>query len=676
MRCEELFKERSLWQKDAFDRIKASLLTARDNAFLQYDGMQESYLVVVYGPSQIGKTSLILKLIGIRDDNDCFQKVSQTLRTKEITRGNSSTSTAILYARSDTEQYALAVEDEPNKVSEKLFFSDEKELEAKLIEVRSRVVKNRESARSVLHIDIPRQFFTEETAAENLYVMDLPGVGSKTEGEAAHVQKLMRRYLPVAQVCLVVCTANTIQSLEVQDGLEPYWRDKPGQYIVAATKAFSLGTVKDYFKKPRQQREKSFYDFVMETYKTETGKYLGGTSKVEVFPVELADSFQKLYESLEEEDRKEMTETRDRILQELRQSIQQREGQRFQTALQRLQEELKTAEKSRLAENDGQLDKKKKEIEVENDIIKQSEDFIKRETTGDKQTEREERLWKIKGLQAAKDMLTGCAGRFENCCKPELNEKIDKLIEDEHLFRTSGGCHYLVDRVSALRQNDSDRRVFATLLNYLREKVSGDEGYLDQYVKILKDAGMSVSYNKNALWQKLEQDIHEDFYQEYYPKQSLFHREKVWLEDVRELNGEIVEKVAKALLKYETKWLGKLEEELRREEELERQSQQLLAGKRKKADDSKTRKSTLEVQKAVLEKAREHIVEEIRQDRENLEDYRRIAKEVYTEQYAGIVRRIRQTLGVAEKTKLVLMLGLLEEDYKATMGGCQDGNCA
>ena len=135
MRCEELFKERSLWQKDAFDRIKASLLTARDNAFLQYDGMQESYLVVVYGPSQIGKTSLILKLIGIRDDNDCFQKVSQTLRTEEITRGNSSTSTAILYARSDTEQYALAVEDEPNKVSEKLFFSDEKELEAKLIEV-------------------------------------------------------------------------------------------------------------------------------------------------------------------------------------------------------------------------------------------------------------------------------------------------------------------------------------------------------------------------------------------------------------------------------------------------------------------------------------------------------------------------------------------------------------
>lgn len=101
MRCEELFKEKSIWQKDAFERIKASLLTTRDNALLKYEGLQESYLVVVYGPAQIGKTSLILKLVGIRDD--CFQCVSQTLRTKEITRGNSSTSTAIIYARSDTE---------------------------------------------------------------------------------------------------------------------------------------------------------------------------------------------------------------------------------------------------------------------------------------------------------------------------------------------------------------------------------------------------------------------------------------------------------------------------------------------------------------------------------------------------------------------------------------------
>lgn len=669
MRCEELFKEKSIWQKDAFERIKASLLTTRDNALLQYEGLQESYLVVVYGPAQIGKTSLILKLIGIRDD--CFQCVSQTLRTKEITRGNSSTSTAIIYARSDTEQYALTVEGEPGVFSEKIWFSTEAELEAKLVEVRSRVVTNKESARSVLHIDIPRQFFAEDSSSENLIVMDLPGVNSKTKGEAFHVQNLMRRYLPLAQVCLVVCTANTIESLEVQTDLEPYWRDKPGQYIVVTTKAFSMGTVKNFFFVPRQDREKSFYDFVMEKYKKNTEGYLGKTSKVEVFPVELADSFQRLCNSLDEEDSAEMIETRDRILQELRQSILRREGQRFQTALQRLQEELKIAKKNRLAENDWLLEEKQQEINTENGIIKQNEDYIKKEITGNAQKERKERLRKIEGLQAAKDMLTGCADWFEIRYKPALNEEIDALIERENLFRTSGGSRYLVDRSISRKQNSADRKVFATLLDYLCEKVSGEDSYLDQYVKILKGAGLPVSYNKNALWQKLEQDINENFYQKYYPEGFWIFREKVWLEDVQRLNGEIVEKVAKALLEYETKWLGELEEVLRNEERLEWQGQQLLAGKRKKADDAKARKSTLEAQKAVLEKAREHIIEEIRQDRENLEDYRRIAKEAYTEQYVGLVRRIRQTPGAAEKTKLILLLGLLEEDYKATMGGCQ-----
>lgn len=672
MRCEELFKEKSIWQKDAFERIKASLLTTRDNALLKYEGLQESYLVVVYGPAQIGKTSLILKLIGIRDD--CFQCVSQTLHTKEITRGNSSTSTAIIYARSDTEQYALTVEGEPGVFSEKIWFSTEAELEAKLVEVRSRVVTNKESARSVLHIDIPRQFFAEDSSSENLIVMDLPGVNSKTKGEAFHVQNLMRRYLPLAQVCLVVCTANTIESLEVQTDLEPYWRDKPGQYIVVTTKAFSMGTVKNFFFVPRQDREKSFYDFVMEKYKKNTEGYLGKTSKVEVFPVELADSFQRLCNSLDEEDRAEMIETRDRILQELRQSILRREGQRFQTALQRLQEELKIAKKNRLAENDWQLEEKQQEINTENGIIKQNEDYIKKETTGNAQKERKERLRKIKELQEAKEQLTGCADGFKTGYNTELNEQIDTLIDKEHLFRTSGGRHYLADRSVAQKQNSADRMVFASILDYLEGKLSGEEGYLNRYAKMLKRAGMVVSFDGNMFWQKLSQAIYDEFYQEYYPKWTLFHREKVWRCDLWNLNGEIMDKVAKALRGYEAEWLGKIERLLCDEMRLEQQSQQLLAGKKKKVDEAKARKCSLEAQKTTLEKVREGIVEKIRQDEKNLEDYRRMARAAYTKQYAGIVQRIRKAPDAAEKTKLILLLGLLEEDYKVTIGGCQDGN--
>lgn len=170
MRCEELFKERSLWQKDAFDRIKASLLTARDNAFLQYDGMQESYLVVVYGPSQIGKTSLILKLIGIRDDNDCFQKVSQTLQHQ----GNHARKLVYLHMPSSTPapiQSSMRLRWRMNRTRslKSSFSAMKKELEAKLIEMRSRVVKNREP-RAVSCILISRGSFLQRKLRQKIYM--------------------------------------------------------------------------------------------------------------------------------------------------------------------------------------------------------------------------------------------------------------------------------------------------------------------------------------------------------------------------------------------------------------------------------------------------------------------------------------------------------------------------
>ena len=70
--------------------------------------------------------------------------------------------------------------------------------------------------------------------------------------------------------------------------------------------------------------------------------------------------------------------------------------------------------------------------------------------------------------------------------------------------------------------------VFASILDYLEGKLSGEEGYLNRYAKMLKRAGMVVSFDGNMFWQKLSQAIYDEFYQEYYPKWTLFHREKVW----------------------------------------------------------------------------------------------------------------------------------------------------
>lgn len=106
LKYEELFQQKDLWQENAFNKIKESLLSVRDNPLLRYDTMRKKYLVVIYGKSQIGKSTLILNMIGIRDK--CFPLVYKTLRAK-VPKGNSSTSTAIIYSKSDTEDYGLAV---------------------------------------------------------------------------------------------------------------------------------------------------------------------------------------------------------------------------------------------------------------------------------------------------------------------------------------------------------------------------------------------------------------------------------------------------------------------------------------------------------------------------------------------------------------------------------------
>ena len=46
MKYEELFQQKDLWQENAFNKIKESLLSVRDNPLLRYDTMRKKYLVV------------------------------------------------------------------------------------------------------------------------------------------------------------------------------------------------------------------------------------------------------------------------------------------------------------------------------------------------------------------------------------------------------------------------------------------------------------------------------------------------------------------------------------------------------------------------------------------------------------------------------------------------------
>ena len=106
MEWNQLFIKKEDWQRKSFEMIKNDLISARENRFVRYENTKENHLVMIYGKSQIGKTTLILNMIGLKPDY--FNEVYETLRAG-VPRGNSSTSTAIIYAKSINEQYGYAL---------------------------------------------------------------------------------------------------------------------------------------------------------------------------------------------------------------------------------------------------------------------------------------------------------------------------------------------------------------------------------------------------------------------------------------------------------------------------------------------------------------------------------------------------------------------------------------
>lgn len=108
MILQQILQDKDNWKRDTFQILKKNLLSVKNNRFIQYGGTQETHLVCIYGKSQVGKTTLILNMIGLKDE-ECKQKVSQVLRGG-VEKGNSSTSTAIIYTQSETNDYCVRIE--------------------------------------------------------------------------------------------------------------------------------------------------------------------------------------------------------------------------------------------------------------------------------------------------------------------------------------------------------------------------------------------------------------------------------------------------------------------------------------------------------------------------------------------------------------------------------------
>ena len=643
--CGQLFARRSEWQEKAFNELKDKLTATRDNRLLKYQDEDETFLVMICGKSQIGKTTLILKLIGIRDGEEYFDKVYATLRAG-AEQGNSSTATAIIYAKSATNQYALTFARLNEQAPKKEYYDESGMIEA-LQKVRRDVNDGRRvGAEQILFIDIPQKFFVEDAAAGSIRIMDMPGVQSRQAAEWSHVENLMDAYLPFSQVCIVACNAADIQSLRSMElPGDAVWQNRPERFMVVSTSSYSAESIRDHFKTPRDARKEDFRACLNREYDKSFKEVMSENTRMELFPVELGQSLKEMLKGLNyAEDTAEVKAVLESTLKALRTSIVSREGRRFHAAIEDLRSRVDTYGSDRLAGIEQEISENKGRLKRAENRFKMADTACKDHKKDEEVPELEE---KIKKLDRAERELIALMNGFAIADK--LNEA---AFKSKDLYKDKSDASYL--------KKDRDRKVLDAVLEKLKDM-------LDQYWKsvsgIYERMELQTPNKSDLPVSKILEWARSTYAPRYYPGGFFL---KVTCADLEGFNRDMAAGV-QGILQRECcgKWCGKIDTErsalkMRRRELFVQYEHDMAVRDRslKEQDMPRIRLDALEKQKAAIEAIR-------KKDQEKLNQYLEVAKRYYLLQRDAIVQQMEQSASAEEKMKLFLLLALTERDYES-----------
>ncbi len=202
--------------------------------------------VALYGNTQVGKTTLILKLLGIRKDEGgkYFAEIEDILRAGRK-QGKSSTSTAVIYLRSPDEHFHLIRG--MNDRSENL---DAAQLMAELQTLRHQVETRADSlhpngdrqidAPYNIFVKIPKQYFGEDESAVTINIIDLPGLGGDPK-EKRHLKYILDRNLPLSTLVVFVAMSNEKAMLldSIEHDYVRRWRRMPEAFRIVTTHTIS-----------------------------------------------------------------------------------------------------------------------------------------------------------------------------------------------------------------------------------------------------------------------------------------------------------------------------------------------------------------------------------------------------------------------------------------------------
>ena len=353
MNLGHILEDSNAWKIETIKSIHKKI--GFDNYVQPIDNSELEKNVIVFGKSQVGKTNFILTLLGI--DMNYQNKVSKILRAGEK-KGNSSTSTAILYTNSSNEYFGLSYITNINDKSNPKYYEEHETFQNDLRQIRKDVECNNQNG-LILKIYIPKQYFINDIN-KNINIIDMPGVGSRNTKENDHIKKLLGIYYNTADLKIIVARADDIESLGKKlNFLSEYdaenWKYERHNFMVVLTYSYTLENIKKYFK--RKKREISFNEYVYKQFEKTSSLVLGDNYSVEIYPIDVGESFKILYDSLnDDKDKKELVSLQQYTLNKISASILERQSDSLESVVQRLNERVNI--QIRLKEENLECDKK------------------------------------------------------------------------------------------------------------------------------------------------------------------------------------------------------------------------------------------------------------------------------------------------------------------------------
>ena len=237
----ELHKRQSDWAFRAYGRLIQTLSEDVQEKLSLKDEAAQPY-VVIFGKTQVGKTTLLLDLMGIAAEQ--MPIISEVMRGGRE-QGKSATATTMEYRASLGEYWGLTI---PGESAPRLLYSDQ-EMKRALGHLREVMESGQLVAESPCVVHIPKRFFdTANSRATNVRILDLPGDNPANEQEQKHVNQMAKTYLPFADLILLVGRGDDLGFLKPEvitlPGIED-WQAMPHRFRIVTTYSYTAQSVKD-----------------------------------------------------------------------------------------------------------------------------------------------------------------------------------------------------------------------------------------------------------------------------------------------------------------------------------------------------------------------------------------------------------------------------------------------